>query len=466
MINDVTPPGLPQRPKPKVIEPLEKPAQTPLHELAAAEDPTFQLNPSHTFQTPEQIAAHEEPAATPIVSHHDAPNKHSTANAYGTSGAYGTPSAHHTPLLLAHNGTKWSRLKDYLRPPYSRKQLIIGGVLAVLLAFGIGATWTLTHQKRTVVADKPKKSVQKKVVVPPAPIYSTLSGMQITDASLNQKPVTAVMVENSVDARPQSGLGAAGVVFEAVAEGGVTRFMALYQDNTPTDVGPIRSARPYYVQWAMGFDAAYAHVGGSPQALQNIAEWGVKDMNQFSNGGYFHRISSRPAPHNVYTGINTLNELEAKKGYTSTFTGFTRKPEAASKTPNATSVDFALSGYTYNPHYDYVAATNSYNRSEAGQQHKDASTNTQLSPKVVIAMVVPMGRGSTTSSGSYYSEYNPIGSGVAYIFQDGVLTMGHWNKANNAGALSFTDDAGNPLPLNPGQTWISAVTATTGVTYK
>jgi hypothetical protein len=216
----------------------------------------------------------------------------------------------------------------------------------------------------------------------------------------------------------------------------------------------------------MGFDAAYAHVGGSPLALQNIADWGVKDMNQFSNGAYFHRISSRPAPHNVYTGIGTLNELESKKGYTSTFTGFTRKTEAASKAPSATGIDFSLSGYTYNPHYDYVAATNSYNRSEAGQPHKDANGDTQISPKVVIAMVVPMAQTATTSSGSYYSDYNTIGSGVAYIFQDGVLTIGHWNKASNAGALSFTDDAGNPLPLNRGQTWISAVTTTSGVTYK
>jgi len=371
---------------------------------------------------------------------------------------------------------------DWAKPPYTRTQAIIGSVLIIVLVAGIGAGWTLTHHKRTVVADKPKKSVQKKVV-PPAPVYSNLSGLQITDASLNQKPVTAVMVENSIDARPQSGLGDAGVVFEAVAEGGVTRFLALFQDKTPTDVGPIRSARPYYVQWAMGFDAAYAHVGCSPQALTDIADWGVKDMNQFSNGAYYHRISSRAAPHNVYTGINTLNELEAKKGYTSTFTGFTRKSDNPYKVPTqpsngskplssepvatpANSRDFHLSGYTYDPHYDYVATTNSYNRSEAGEAHTDANTSTQLSPKVVIAMVVPLARGELDSSGAYYSDYNPIGTGQAYIFQDGTVTVGQWNKPSNAGTLTFMDANGQPLPLNRGQTWISAVSSTAGVTYK
>jgi hypothetical protein len=433
MIDDITPqrPAPPQRSKPKIIEPLEKPEQTPLHELAKAEDPTF--------ETPEEVAAHEEPAATPIVSRHDTRSHHDPQPPHGQH------------LLPAHTGSRWSRLKDWVRPPYTRKQAIVGGAAIIVLVAGIGAGWTLTHHKRTVVADKPKKSVQKKVVPP---------------ASLNQKPVTAVMVENSLDARPQSGLSAAGVVFEAVAEGGVTRFMALYQDTTPTDVGPIRSARPYYIQWAMGFDAAYAHVGGSPAALADIASWGVKDMNQFSNGGSYHRISSRAAPHNVYTGIDTLNQLESQKGYTSTYTGFTRKKEAASKTPTATSLDFSLSGYTYDPHYDYNATTNSYNRSEAGEPQTDANTSAQLSPKVVVAMVVPMARGELDSSGAYYSDYNPIGSGTAYVFQDGILTMGHWNKADNSGTLSFTDDAGNALPLNPGQTWITAITSTDKATYK
>jgi hypothetical protein len=459
MINDVMPPNGPQRSKPIVIEPdPPRPEdKAPTKEMGSLDD--------SLFKTPDEVAAHDEPAATLIVAHHD-------KNGDKTS-------AHHT----ATDKKPWYKISW----PLSRKQQIIAGALAVVLAFGIGAAWTLTHHKRAVVADKPKKSTQKKVA-PPAPIYSNLSGLQITDASLNQKPVTAVMVENSIDARPQSGLNAAGVVFEAVAEGGVTRFMALYQDTAPNNVGPIRSARPYYIQWALGFDAAYAHVGGSPDALADISSWGVKDMNQFSNGSFYHRINERAAPHNVYTGIDTLNQLEASKGYTSTFTGFTRKKEPSKQStshgakpttsstqqtapttasqPAVTNIDLSLSGYTYDPHYDYNAASNSYNRSEAGQPQVDANTNAQLNPKVVIAIVVPMARGALDSSGAYYSDYNPIGVGTAYIFQDGVLTTGQWNKASNAGALTFTDSNGQPLPLNPGQTWITAVTSTAGVKYK
>jgi len=447
MLSDVTPPQ--RRPKPKRIEPLEKPEALPLHEQAKAEDPSF--------KTPEEVAVEELMGPPP----EDAKSDDQDGKSKDTSAKKGRFNIKH---LI----------------PKTKKQKIIYSLVAIFLAFGVGAGWTLTHQKRAVVASPTKPKVVKKV--PPPVYYSNLSGLQIADPNLNKKPVTGVMIENSIDARPQSGLSEAGVVFEAVAEGGVTRFLALFQDASPDNIGPIRSARPYYVQWALGFDAAYAHVGGSPDALNDISAWGVKDMNQFSNGGFYHRTSDRAAPHNVYTAVATLNQLEANKGYTSTFTGFTRKKDQLYKAPTpatngkpatnndartpANSIDFGLSGYTYDPHYDYNASTNSYDRSEAGQPHVDANGSKRISPKVVVALVVPLSQGALDSSGAYYSNYNVLGSGTAYVFQDGTVTTAQWNKANNNSSLSFTTVDGKPFDLNRGQTWISAVTGTNKVTYK
>jgi len=423
MINDVTPPHDHPRPKPKRIEPLEHPPKVSIHELAAKEDASF--------QTPEQAAALDTREAKPVV-------------------------AHHTPSPEKKH-RRWL--------PHTRRQQIISGIVAIVLIAGAGTGWALTHHKHTVVTKTATKKTAPKLKVP-AIIYSTLTGLPVADSSVNQRPVTGVMIENSLDARPQSGLGDAGVVFEAVAEGGVTRFLALYQDTTPANVGPIRSARPYYVQWAMGFDAAYAHVGGSPDALNDITAWHTKDMNQFYNGAYYHRVSNRAAPHNVYTGIDTLNQLESKKGYTSTYTGFARGKEAAVTPPTVTSIDFHLSGVYYDPHYAYNATTNSYDRSEYNAPHIDANTNKQLSPKVTIAIVVPLARGDLDSSGAYYSNYNVTGSGPAYIFQNGTLINATWNKAATGAPLTFTDASGQPVPLNPGQTWITAVSATNQVSYK
>jgi hypothetical protein len=323
---------------------------------------------------------------------------------------------------------------------------------AVVLVCGSIVAFVLNH-----VGHKPVASagpvVVRKVPQKPKTVPSTLSGLPV-DPSVNSRPVTGVMVENSLDARPQSGLSQAGVVFEAIAEGGITRFLALYQDQTPANLGPVRSARPYYIQWAMGFDAAYAHVGGSPEALADIKAWGVKDLDEFHNAGAYHRISQRIAPHNMYTSWAALNQLEAGKGYTSSqFTGFARKSPTPSKQPTARSVNINMSGPLYNTHYDYNPATNSYNRVEGGQPHIDANTNAQLSPNVVIALVMPYG----LEADDHHSQYGTIGSGQAFIFQDGTVTNGTWTKTDAKAQFKFTDTAGKTIRLNPGQSWIAAV---------
>jgi hypothetical protein len=283
---------------------------------------------------------------------------------------------------------------------------------------------------------------------------SRLTG-ELVPPIVNQGPITGVMIENSLDARPQSGLSQAGVVFEAIAEGGITRFLALFDDAGPSNVGPIRSARPYYEQWALGFDAGYAHVGGSPEALQDIKDWNVRDLDQFFNSGSYHRVSSRAAPHNVYTSITALNQLEFSKGYNhSNFTGFLRKPkEQPSSKPTARSIDFSISGPTYSVHYSYNGGTNSYDRSEGGAPHMDANNNRQISPKVVIAMVMPY----SLEPDGYHSSYNTIGSGPAYIYQDATFTIGTWTKKSATSQFSFADAQGRAIGLNPGQTWLTAV---------
>lgn len=348
--------------------------------------------------------------------------------------------------------------------PPGRKEWLVAGVVVLLLIIGGGTVVALTHHS------KPVATINKVVAKPKAPpkpttVPSDLSGLPVAPA-LNQLPVTGVMIENSTDARPQSGLGQAMVVFEAVAEGGVTRFLALFQDTSPSNVGPIRSARPYYIQWDLGFDAPYAHVGGSPDGLADIKAWGVKDLDEFANGGSYHRISTREAPHNVYTAISTLNQLETSKGYLhSSFTGFSRKAAAPAKTPTAGNINLTLSGPLYNAQYTYMASTNSYNRSEGGAPQIDANTNQQIAPTVVIAMVVPESQGALDATGAYYSNYNVIGSGVAYVFQDGTLTTGTWSKTASNAQLTFTDASGKTIKLDPGQTWLTAVTSTSDVTY-
>lgn len=349
------------------------------------------------------------------------------------------------------------------RKPRNKKEwiitisVIIGIIGLVIAAYFI---WFKPDAQPVKKQDK-KPAVTKPQEVPPT---SKLTGLPIADPAINDRPVTAIMIENSPVARPQSGIDQAGVIFEAVAEGGITRFLALYQDSDPAYVGPVRSVRPYYVRWLMGFDASVAHVGGSAQALQDIKNFGVKDLDQFHNPSAYRRIGSRAAPHNMYTSVRGLMDLEARKGFgKAEYTGFLRKKEAPSKTPNASSIDFAISGPLYNAHFDYSPETNSYNRFVGGKPHMvvdEAGNQKQLLPKTVVALVMPKG------SNGVYSTYNTIGDGVAYIFQDGIVTIGQWHKPNEKANFTFSDETGASLSLNPGQTWLTALGAAGNVTYK
>jgi len=361
-----------------------------------------------------------------------------------------------SPSNTKKSNNKWQKLR--LSWPPGKKEWITSGILVILLASG--TSYALLRQ---TAPEEPSQLVVARKEKLPTTVPSTLTGLPV-EPSVNQQTVTGVMIENSLYARPQSGLGQAGVVFEAIAEGGITRFLALFQDTAPESVGPIRSARPYYVSWALGFDAGYAHVGGSPEALANIKAWKVRDLDQFANGGSYHRSSSREAPHNVYTSIAALNKLENSKGYnTSTYSGFERKKkETPLKTPTASTINMSISGPVYNADYTYDAATNNYKRSEGGEAHIEANTNSQISPKVVIAMVIPY----SLASDGYHSSYSNIGSGVAYIFQDGGVSVGNWTKTDNTSQIKFTDAAGNVIPLNPGQTWLTAIAAANKVTYR
>lgn len=333
----------------------------------------------------------------------------------------------------------------------SKKQKVLFFLVLFLVIGAIsgGAIFALSNKK--AVAPAPAVVVVKKEEPKPTTEASTLTGLQV-DPALNKRAVTGVMIENSPDARPQSALNQAGVVFEAVAEGGITRFLALFQEAQPEYIGPVRSVRPYYLDWVQGFDAAIVHAGGSGEALAKLRRDGVKDIDHGANGAAFTRVNNRYAPHNLYTTMAKLDAVSAKRGYTSsTFEGFARKTEKAIAVPTAKAIDFNISSFLYNARYDYDVATNSYKRSEGGKPHTDEKSGAQLAPKVVVAMVMSYGRNGI------YSVYNAVGSGKVYVFQDGGVTEGTWQKASSKTQITFSDAAGAPLKLNPGQTWLSMV---------
>ncbi len=397
------------------------------------------------FVSPEEIAKNEESENIPIVT--------------PTTGKI-IPTVQQEPN---NNSSKNMKKSKKLIRQFKKHPKLFSLILILLIIILAGTYYLLVFKKNPV---KPPKRIVKSNVQTPLKVVSNLVPSNLTgllvNPSFNNLPVTGVMIENSDFARPQSGLGSAGVVFEALAEGGISRFLALFQDTQPSSIGPIRSARPYYVSWDLGFDAPYSHVGGSPEALTDITNWGVKDLNQFYNGSYYQRITSRAAPHNVYTSVATLNKLEASDGFgKSNFTSWPRKADSPLKIPTAKTINLTLSSSDYNVNYIYNPTANDYLRSEGGSPQIDANTNSQIAPKVVIAIVVPY----ALESDGYHLVYQTIGTGAAYIFQDGGVTIGQWSKANNNSQILFTDNSGKEIKLNSGQTWVTAVGDSNSISY-
>lgn len=336
----------------------------------------------------------------------------------------------------------------------SKKERIIGGVIiAVLVLAGGGGIYAIKKH----YSHKPEPPTQAQAVEKPEPPKTTapskLTGVEIP-LEIAKRPVIALQIENSPDARPQAGLKDAGVVFEAIAEGGITRFNAMFLEGQPDYIGPVRSIRPYYVDFFLPFDAALGHAGGSGDGLAKVAAENVKDLD-YTKADAYRRVSDRYAPHNLYTSMADLDRVSKEKGYFNpvpdNVKSYPRKAEAPGQPTTAGHINFSISGPLYDAHYDYDPPSNTYKRSEGGKPHVDHRSGVQLSPKVVVALVMGF------SQNGIYSIYQTNGSGTMFVFQDGQMQQGTWKKGGPRDQFEFIAADGKPLALNAGQTWFTLI---------
>ena len=334
--------------------------------------------------------------------------------------------------------------------------------------------------------------------------YSLLDGRELLDANLKNAPTYCVQIPNGLDgARPQVGLNHAGVVFEAIAEAGITRFAAVFQNPTTAVIGPIRSLRIYYLDWDTPFGCTIVHAGGSGDALAAVRSGGYRDLTEDYNYMYRGTAGARRW-NNLFTTSANLARFNSDHGYqTSDLKGFLRftpkeaevnrvealageKLDILEETEaNTAEVTVAASdinirfGYSaiYNVSYHYDVEQNVYLRSyENGEAHEvyDCGEGdlgeinpegncrlVQLSPSVVIAMEVK----ESLASDRYHEDITTTGTGAAYIFQNGTVVRGKWEKSSRSEQIKFLDGDGNEVKLVPGQTFISAVPGYGSIEY-
>jgi hypothetical protein len=304
----------------------------------------------------------------------------------------------------------------------------------------------------------------------PAP----LTGVLVSPEAAAQHPI-AVMIDDQFDARPQSGFNAASVVWHAPAEGGIPRYMLIFQEQIPTDIGPVRSARQYYIEWAAEWNATYVHHGGSPQALATLAAKGsgqwVWNADGFRWSGpsrtscastrcYLWRTTDRFAPHNVYTDGKHLRRLTARLGAADEAmdAAWTFGPDkAAELRPDGGVIK------VYYPYelitYRYDAATNTYPRYIDGSKKPqvDRADGEIVAPKNVVILRMVFGALNDGHPDKHRLEAQNIGKGQAWISTGGVTVKGEWRKKSATAPTRLFGPDGEPITLTVGQTFVQVI---------
>lgn len=364
-------------------------------------------------------------------------------------------------------------------PKNKKVAVAAGGILILLVLLSVVgyATYSYIKWNRDSGRNRYRSTKDIKVDVgEPKDFESPINGIFYTRSQGNifdkRRPM-AIMVNNHVDARPiQSGLPEADIIFEAVAEGGITRFLAIYHANDADKVGPVRSARVYYLDWSLEFHAWYAHWGGastegSPaNAYDYMRENGIASLDAFWIGecetcAYWRDLDSGVSmEHTGFTATQRLYKESAE-----------RWPEWAEKVPfdrwlfkeDAKEEDKPSAGsFTFNfwnladyeVTWEYDPAENVYLRSQGGQPHQDAATGEQLAAKNII---IQFTKQDFLGDEEGHLLYQTVGSGKARVFLDGKMIDATWEKTDREMRTRYYDEQGFEIKFNRGQIWVEIV---------
>ena len=338
----------------------------------------------------------------------------------------------------------------------------------------------------------------------PCPMNGTLYSKQQKDWWEQHRPI-GVMVENHSEARPQSGLSSADVIYEAVAEGGVSRFGAVYYCGVAardTILGPVRSARTHFINLASEYNfPLYTHVGGANcgssdpklcntdkrvQALEQINQYGWggakgNDLNQFSMGfptfwRDYERLGKTVATeHTMYSSTEKLwKYASATRGWTNKtpdgkldwkdkFVPFTFKDDAKDKgSVGKISFGFWESYHQFDVVYTYDSAGNIYTRQNGGEAHKDRNDDSTITAKVIV---VQFTKELGPLDEHKHMLYEVIGTGKSLVFQDGTVTEATWTKKDRESRTVWTDAKGKKITFNRGKIMIEILPSDNKVEY-
>ncbi|MBE0449796.1 MAG: DUF3048 domain-containing protein [Clostridia bacterium] len=297
--------------------------------------------------------------------------------------------------------------------------------------------------------DNPSEDLTGKAINP-------LTGLYVDETILERRPIV-VMLDNLYSARPQAALSQADVMYEILAEGRITRYLAIFYSDFPELIGPVRSARPYFVEKALEYNPYLVHVGGSFQALKDIKSYEMADIDGMSSGAFW-RVSHKRIPHNMYTSSKVIIEDANKKGYWKThipeFLAFYEEFTSIDGTV-ATEIIFeykepAASDQTgYSTSYIYNNENRLYYRYTNGKPHVDENDQNQLTCTNIIVQYAK----TQVIDNEGRLKVDFIGSGTGKLYTGGEMIELKWEKSSARSSTLFYMNDGTPIKLNPGITW-------------
>ncbi len=323
------------------------------------------------------------------------------------------------------------------------KKKIVFIVLLLLILLGGGAYYYLSTHKEV------KEQIEKKIT----------KKLKIVDEDSKTRPI-AVMINNNHEAWPHAGLQDAYITYEIMAEGGITRLMAIYKDQDTAKIGSVRSSRPYYLDYALENDAIYVHYGWSEDAKSDISSLGVDNINGLTVSSVFWRDKTlnKATEHTVFTSMEKIKEYAKEQGYDrdtnkDLLLKYSVDEISLKDREDAQKADKVYIKYSYytDASYEYDSENKVYLRSMSGKAHTDAVTGKQYTYKNII--ITPIENYSYDSYGR--QKLKNIGSGDGYFITDGYAVPITWEKDSRSGQTVYKyKSSGKEIKVNDGNTFI------------
>lgn len=303
----------------------------------------------------------------------------------------------------------------------------------------------------------------KQNINPPKQINNTTknekSNIKIYNENSNDRPI-AFMIDNNIGDAKHAGLQDSYLNYEIIVEGGLTRIMAIYKDKKVPLIGPIRSARHYFLDYALENDAIYAHFGWSPQSESDIKQLDIDNINGITDPEPYRRDEKAISPHNVFTNTSFMKSYIEKKKYNEESTNWKLLnisskeidlgTESSPDIANKVTITYSENEYRT---YSYDQSNNYYLRSQNGKPHLDRKTNEQLHYKNIIIMKVK----NTTIDNEGRQTLDNIGTGEGYYITNGKYKKINWSKQTRTAKTDYTYEDGSTVILNDGNTFIQIV---------